>query len=273
MVEALEGSMTPEPPDAVADPRDRFSDRVDDYVRYRPRYPAALISVLAEETGLTPRWRVADVGSGTGLSAEPFLENGNTVFAIEPNAAMRAAAESLLGDRAGFVSLEGSAERIPLADRSVELVLAAQAFHWFDVDKARTEFSRILRPPGWVALVWNTRRLASSAFLLDYERLLERFGTDYGQVRHDSRRDALLDGFFPRGYARRLLDNHQDLDRAGLVGRVLSSSYTPAADDARRPAMLSALDRLFEQHERDGTVRFDYDTEIYLGRLAAQVSQ
>ncbi len=274
MVQALQGSVTSDPRDRfarprdqAADPRDRFSDRVEDYARYRPRYPRALVSVLREEIGLAPEWRVADVGSGTGISAEPFLANGNAVFGIEPNAAMRAAAESLLADRSGFISVSGSAERTTLAARSVDLVLAAQAFHWFDVEAARSEFDRILEPQGWVSLVWNTRRLASTGFLKDYEELLRRFGTDYQSVRHDTRRDALLNDFFQRGFRRRLLDNHQDLDRRGFEGRVLSSSYTPAANDPRRPAMLEQLGQIFDQHQTDGAVRFEYDTEIYFGRL------
>ena len=249
------------------DPRDRFSDRVDDYARYRPRYPRALISILRQEIGLSADWPVADIGSGTGISAEPFLESGNTVFGVEPNAAMRAAAESLLGNRKEFISVDGSAERIPLADRSVKLVVAAQAFHWFDVEAARAEFARISEPPGWVLLIWNTRRLRSTPFLRDYEELLERFGTDYERVRHDTRRDTLLDDFFPFGYERRLLDNHQDLDRPGLEGRVLSSSYTPAAEDPRRPEMVDELRRIFDVHQTYGLVRFEYDTEIYIGRL------
>ena len=260
MVQALEGSVTP-------DPRDRFSGRVEDYARYRPRYPRALVSVLHEEIGLTPDWRVADIGSGTGLSAEPFLANGNTVFGIEPNGSMRAAAESILADRPGFISVAGAAERTSLADRSVDLVFAAQAFHWFDVKASRAEFGRILEPRGWVSLVWNTRKVASTPLLRDYEELLRRFGTDYERVRHDTRRDSLLSDFFSDGFARRVLDNYQDLDRKEFHGRVLSSSYTPEAGDPRRPILLQQLGQIFEEHQRDGTIRFDYDMEIYFGRI------
>jgi len=164
---------------SVPEPTERFSDRVGDYLRYRPRYPQALVPVLEEEMRLAPAWVVADVGSGTGFSAEPFLAHGNVVFAVEPNGAMRRAAEERLGDRPGFRGVAGSAEATGLEGTSVDLVAAGQAFHWFDLEECREELIRILRPPRWVALFWNTRRLTGSGFLEGYEALLREFGTDY----------------------------------------------------------------------------------------------
>ena len=147
------------------DPTARFSNRVDDYVRYRPSYPAGVLEILRAEVGLTPASIIADVGSGTGISAELFLRNGNTVYAVEPNDAMRHAAERLLGGYHAFHSVNGRAEATTLPDASIDLSLAAQAFHWFDVPKARAEWQRILRPDGWAVLVWNTRRTDTSPFL------------------------------------------------------------------------------------------------------------
>lgn len=247
---------------------ERFSDRVEDYVRYRPRYPRAALDVLREELGLEPGWVVADVGSGPGLSAELFLEHGNTVMAVEPNGAMRAAAEARLGNRPAFHSVAGTAERTTLPAHSVDLVLAAQAFHWFRTDEARREFRRILRRPGRVALLWNRRRVDASPFLRAYEDLLLRFGTDYQRVRHDRLDGATLRDFLGPRYRRRVLPNEQVLDLDGLQGRLLSSSYTPAAGDPERPPMLAALARLFHTYERDGHVRLEYDTEIHTGDLA-----
>ena len=148
-----------------SDSNTRFSDRVADYVRTRPGYPTAVLDILGTETGLNPATVVADVGAGTGLSAELFLRNGNTVFGVEPNREMREAAESLLAGYANFHSVAGSAESTTLPDASVDLIVAGQAFHWFDVPRARAEFRRILRPDGVVVLMWNTRRLDTTPFL------------------------------------------------------------------------------------------------------------
>jgi SAM-dependent methyltransferase len=251
---------------ASPDPTDRFTDRVDDYVRYRPAYPAAVIDLLRAEIGLDPSWFVADLGSGTGISCEPFLGHGNAVFAVEPNEAMRSAAEARLARRPGFRSVAGTAERTGLRDGSVDLVVAAQAFHWFAPDAARREASRILRGPKWAALHWNTRHTKGAPFLEAYEALLDRFGTDYERVRHDKRTGG-IDAFFTQGHLRRAIPNAQALDWPALRGRVLSSSYTPGADDPAREGMVRDLRTLFETHATSGTVTITYDTEIFIGRL------
>ena len=260
-------------------PATRFSDRVADYVRYRPRYPASLRTVLEEMGALGPASVVADLGSGTGISAQLLLDAGHTVYGVEPNAAMRAAAEGELVAYPRFHSREGSAEATTLADHSVDLVFAAQAFHWFDVEACRKEWARILRPPGtgaagggWIALVWNSRRTDTTPFLRAYEALLHDYGTDYGAVNHQDLDYAALRSLFtPESYQRRSLDNHQDLDREGFFGRVFSSSYTPAADHPGRGAMEAALDRLFAQHQAAGTVRLEYEVEIHGGRLCSEI--
>jgi SAM-dependent methyltransferase len=247
--------------------KERFSDRVEHYVRYRPRYPRALMTVLSEEIGLDPQAVVADIGSGTGFSAEPFLEGGHRVVAIEPNDEMRRAAERLYGDRAGFASAPGSAEATGLEGGSVDLVVCAQAFHWFDPGAARAEFERILRPPKWVALIWNRRLTNETAFLREYETLLERFGTDYSAVRHERIDESVLGPFFAGGYVRRGVPNQQLLDYEALEGRVLSSSYTPPAGHPDHRPMLAALRALFEAHHVGGEVTMLYETEIHVGRL------
>lgn len=253
--------------DLPADSTRRFSERAEDYARYRPKYPPDLIPLLQAEIGLSPGWRIADVGSGTGLSAEPFIALGCEVFGVEPNDEMRAAAESCLGNRP-FRSVAGKAEATTLPPASVDLILAGQAFHWFEVRQAKREFLRILRLPKRVALVWNTRKLDGSLFLGEYEELLLKFGTDYDRVRHDTRRERLLSGFFARGFSRRVLPNQQSLDHDGLRGRLLSSSYTPGESDPARAAMLSELDAIFKRNEARGRVHLEYETEIYFGRLA-----
>ena len=249
------------------DPTERFSDRVADYVRYRPGYPRELIPSLAALTGLRPDWLIADIGSGTGLSAELFLQNGNRVIGIEPNAAMRAAADATLAQWPGFESRPGRAEETGLPARSVDLVFAGQAFHWFDPVQARAEFLRILKTPPWTVIAWNRRHTDTTPFLIDYETLLQEFGTDYQAIRHDQLDPAILDQFFARGCERITLPNQQVFDFAGAQGRLLSSSYTPAAGDPRRAQMLAELRRIFDEHQKHGQVSFDYDTQVYVGRL------
>jgi len=255
------------------DSTERFSDRVDNYVRYRPGYPAGVLDVLCQETGLTPASVIADVGSGTGISAALFLRNGNTVYGVEPNAEMRHAAESLLASDpetfARFRSVDGTAEATTLPARSVDYVVAGQAFHWFDAERARAEFARILRPGGWLVLMWNSRRQDSTPFLRAYESLLERFGTDYRQVRHTNIDPEALRPMFAGGdFTRRVLYNEQRFDLDGVRGRLLSSSYTPSASEPGYEPMLRELERIFAAHAEDGEIRFEYDTELYIGHVA-----
>jgi SAM-dependent methyltransferase len=251
-----------------ADATQRFSNRVENYVRYRPTYPVGILDVLRKETRFTPAAVIADVGAGTGISAELFLQNGNTVFAVEPNADMRQAAETRLGHNPQFHSIEGSAEATTLATSSVDYVVAAQAFHWFDVARTRAEFARILKPSGWVVLLWNSRRLVTTPFLRDYEALLQTYATDYGKVNHQNIDAILLRPFFANGeFELRKLYNEQRLDFEGLKGRVLSSSYMPTESHANYGEMIRELQRIFELHVSNGTVCIEYETEIYFGHV------
>jgi SAM-dependent methyltransferase len=253
------------------DPTQRFSDRVEDYIRYRPTYPEGVIGLLTDETSLTPSSVIADVGSGTGISSELFLRNGNTVFGVEPNQEMRQAAERLLAEYPRFHSTIGRAEDTSLADASVEYVVAGQAFHWFDPRTARQEFQRILAPSGWIVLMWNTRRVDSTPFLGDYEALLQRYGTDYKQVQHRnidvSMLSALFGGEIGRDFELRKLYNEQRVDFDGLRGRLLSSSYTPTANHPGYKPILRDLKRIFDEHADANAVSLEYDTEIYFGHL------
>jgi SAM-dependent methyltransferase len=251
----------------VADVTRRFSERVDDYVRHRPGYPDEVINVLEREVGLQPDWRIADVGSGSGISSRIFLENANTVVAVEPNREMREAAERWLAGYPGFQSVDGRAEATALADSSVDLIVVAQAFHWFDLAAARSEFHRILQPPRWVALLWNTRDHDASDFMRAYEQVVLRFGTDYEQVRHDRTQDDRIRNFLSAGYSRTILTNEQMLDLEGLQGRARSSSYMPGLGQPNFEPMLKALQELFATFEQGGTVRFEYVLEVFTGKL------
>jgi SAM-dependent methyltransferase len=223
--------------DATPDPVERFSDRVENYVRYRPKYPAEALNILKQEVGLENHGSIADIGSGTGISAEMFLRNGNTVYGVEPNAPMRAAAERLLAHYPNFQSIDGSAEATTLPPNVVNAIVAAQAFHWFDVPRARQEALRILKPGGWGVLMWNTRRLDATPFLRAYENLLLEHGTDYARVRHDHVDPALVASFFGGSYATRSAPNQQRLTREGLRGRLMSASYVPSAGSPRHEVL------------------------------------
>ena len=246
----------------------RFSNRVADYIKYRPRYPADLIPLLAREIGLEKAWRIADIGSGTGISSEPFLRHGNTVIAVEPNAEMRQAAESLLKSYSGFVSIAGTAEATTLDNGFANMIVAGQAFHWFDRAGCRLEFARILMPPGWVALIWNRRSTDATPILRDYERLLNTHGVDYAKVRHDNIATEALSAFYGGPFEYRVLPKEQVFDFEGLRGRLLSSSYVPAEGQAGFEPMIEDLARLFQEHEQAKRVRFEYETDIYFGRLS-----
>lgn len=251
------------------DPTHRFSNRVKNYVLYRPAYPSGVLDLLASKARLVPESVIADIGSGTGILTRLFLDNGNEVFAVEPNGDMRMAAEEDLAGRSGFHSVDGQAEATGLERESVDFIAAGQAFHWFDRDAARAEFARILTQRGWVVLIWNHRLAEASRFARDYEELLLTYGTDYKEVGH---RNVVTSGelavFFghERFFSERL-PNQQVFDWTGLRGRLLSSSYVPAPGEPRHEEMIEALEAIFRRHRQDGVVRFEYATEIYLGRL------
>lgn len=254
---------------AIKNSLERFSDRVENYVKYRPSYPAAVFDLLSAHAGLSSRAVVADIGSGTGISAALLLPRAARVFAVEPNAAMRAAADELLGSDPRFQSVDGTAEATNLEFSSIDLIVAAQAFHWFDVPRAHAEFVRILKPSGQVALIWNDRKTDSTPFLRDYETFLHEFGTDYAQVNHRNVvENRSIDAFFaPHSPRRAAFLNHQDFDFEGLKGRLLSSSYVPGSGDPRQGPMLEALKRLFDRYHTDGLVRIEYSTEVFWGAV------
>jgi SAM-dependent methyltransferase len=245
----------------------RFSDRVENYVRYRPGYPAEVVQVLRDACGLTPAQVIADIASGTGIWTRMLLENGNQVFAVEPNAEMRQAAERLLGEFDQFTSVAGTAEATTLADCSMDFVTAAQAAHWFDRPRARREFSRLLKPGGWLVLLWNERLTDSTPFLRNYEKLLLTFGTDYQDVRHEHTTDSVQEFFDPAPFQQRVFANRQEFNYAGLEGRLLSSSYAPGPEHPKHRPMLNQLRRIFDQHAQAGQVGFDYKTRVYFGHL------
>ncbi|MEP6900728.1 MAG: class I SAM-dependent methyltransferase [Actinomycetota bacterium] len=251
----------------MSDTINRFSNRVENYVKYRPGYPPEILDLFAAEMNLQTNSTLADIGSGTGISAKLFLENGNVVFGVEPNEPMRKAAEEFLRRFPHFQSVDGTAENTHLPDNSVDFVIAAQAFHWFDKNKTRAEFKRILRENGFVALLWNERQLDSNAFLRNYEELLKKFGTDYAKVRHDKIDKEILKDFFQSEFRSKTYQNAQVLDFEGLKGRLLSSSYMPSENDSRFEPMNAELRCLFEKYAESGKIQLLYNTNIFYTRL------
>jgi SAM-dependent methyltransferase/catechol 2,3-dioxygenase-like lactoylglutathione lyase family enzyme len=257
-----------QPVEVDEQPTRRFTNRADNYARYRPTYPAAALDWLWGAAGLSPGSVVADVGSGTGILTALLLARGATVYAVEPNEAMRAAAEAALGDRPGFVSVDATAEATGLPDAGMDLITAGQAFHWFEAEAARAEFRRILRPGGAVALVWNSRDKQRGGFVADYEALLTEFAPSYRRVRHGSRMDK-IGRLFADGYEMRVFDQERPLDYDSLLGGLLSGSYSPLPGDPRYEPMVARLQALFAAHQRDGQVVMPYRTQVYFGRVTA----
>ena len=245
----------------------RFSNRVENYVKYRPSYPTEILQLFLDEMNLRKDSVVADIGAGTGISARLFLENGNQVFGVEPNKAMRKAAEEFLKDFSSFRIINGTAENTSLENESVDFIVAAQAFHWFDGTKTRKEFKRILKDDGFVVLMWNERQLDTTAFLKDYESLLIEFGTDYETVRHENITKETLQDFFQTDFRQAIFQNSQTVDFDGLRGRMLSASYVPSADNPRSAEMLKNLESLFAEYAENGKIDILYDTKVFYGQI------
>jgi SAM-dependent methyltransferase len=253
---------------APRDPTQRFSDRAQAYASGRPGYPPGIGAHLARELGLAPGARIADLGSGTGLSSRIFLDAGFQVVGVEPNAPMRAVAEAGFASQAAFSSVGGTAQATTLEDASVDCIAAAQAFHWFDIEATRVEALRILKRPPRAVLIWNVRRADDSGFARGYEQLLLRFGREYPQIRDRHTDEGSISRFFAGPHWRRTdFDNPTELDFELLSARANSTSYLPGPRDPAHPAMMDGLRALFEAHQRHGRVAMCYETRVYYGSL------
>lgn len=249
-------------------PTERFSNRGENYIRYRPGYPREVVELLCTARALTSDSVVADIGSGTGKLTELLLPHVKCVLAIEPNLEMRQAGERLLLKQANFVSVAGTAESTTLADHSVDLIVAGQAFHWFERQQTRTEFERILKPGGQIVLIWNRLQTSSTPFLAAYEALLRQCAPEYKHVNHRNIDQAKLHEFFGHEPQFHSIPYLQNFDFAGVRGRLLSSSYVPAEGEPGCEEMLTLLRAIFDTHHQHGQVVFHYDTLVYFGPLA-----
>ncbi|MDE3170148.1 MAG: class I SAM-dependent methyltransferase [Acidobacteriota bacterium] len=249
-------------------PTGRFSGRAEVYRRYRSRYPREIIPLLREKCGLTPESIVADIGAGTGMLAELFLENGNVVYAIEPNADMRAACEDLTGQFSSLTCIDGTAEDTHLPNHSIDLIAVGRAFHWFDHEKCRPEFKRILRPDGWIVLAGLGPRRGKEPVQDEYQQILREHGIDYSRLRDRYNVKEAVRPFFKGGTLYQAeFPGFEELTYEGLEGHTISLSVTPQPNHPGFPAMQDALKKYFEKFERNGKLRLPTNCHVYMGQL------
>ncbi len=247
----------------------RFSNRAPYYHRYRPRYPPAVIPLLQKEISLpsTSLYRIADLGSGTGILSELFLRNGNTVFGVEPNKEMREEAERQLESYPHFISVNGQAESTTLEDSDINLITAAQSFHWFDIDKTRKECQRILKPEGYMVLIWNQRKESGSSFAKDIEQILVKYSKNYHKSQRDLDEKDFSQFYGHSNFKTKIIQNFHTRTFEELRGMLLSISYTPTEEDSVYPQMIEHLKRLFSRNQINGQIKVEYDTEIIYGQI------
>lgn len=252
--------------DPSAEPTHRFSERASAYASCRPGYPEAAFQFMTAELGLTSHAVVADIGAGTGILSEHFLRRENPVWGVEPNRAMREHAKALLSAYPKCSLSDGSAEETGLQSKSFDFIVAGQAFHWFKIPETRAEFSRILKPGGWIVLLWNQREPHEPGFISAYEGVLEKFNIDYRVIKTQSNDErAIL--FFKSAYQRRLFANPVSWDFDHLTGYMFSASYMPRQGTPQSEEMLAGLRRIFALYQKDGKIHFSFTTELICGRL------
>jgi len=244
----------------------RFSNRVENYVKYRPHYPAEIIDFLKSENIFKIDSVIADIGSGTGISSELFLQNGNIVYGVEPGKEMREAAENIFADHKNFISINGTAENTSLESGSIDIVIAGQAFHWFDQVKAKTEFSRIIKPGGKIIFMWNVKKDDGRGLMKDYIELLVNTSPEYNEVKHENVDEDDFNKFFDRNYRIKKFDNRHELDYDGFEGRLLSSSYVPLKGMTGYDEMISGLKKIYSKHNINGKVTIFYETKLVYGK-------
>lgn len=235
----------------------RFTGKTDNYKTYRPSYPPEVIAYTESIVKPAADIRIADLGSGTGILTELLVKAGYNVSAVEPNAEMREAAEENLKQYPNFTSIAAPAEHTTLANNSIDLITAAQAFYWFNLKTIKDEFERILKPNGAALLIWNIMRLDTlfmqsyKAFRKQYEESVQRpLYADKEAINRFFDKQVCTEVVFPHSYT---------LDEDGLKGLLLSSSLVESDNDA----MLKELKQLFDAYAIEGKVEMQYDAKVY----------
>jgi ubiquinone/menaquinone biosynthesis C-methylase UbiE len=249
-------------------PTERFSATVENYIKYRPSYPKEIINFLVDTYSFDPNKIIADIGSGTGILTKLFLDNGNFVYGVEPNQGMREAGETILKDYEKFRSINGTAEATTLPSASIDIITVGTAFHWFDNEKSKIEFKRILKSLGLVVIIWNVRDIKESSLMDEYEQLIIKYGTDYVDSTAQKFDKGDLENFFsPSQMKTCVFENSQSFDWLGLQGRLLSTSYSLRPTDEKYEEMMAALKNLYDKYQKNGQVEFLYQTKMYCGYL------
>ncbi|MEA5595278.1 class I SAM-dependent methyltransferase [Rivularia sp. UHCC 0363] len=241
-------------------PLNRFSDRVEDYVKYRPSYPDAAIDKILEN--FTLPIAAADIGAGTGISSRLLASRGVKIIAIEPNAEMRNAG---IGGATSLVEWkDGTAEATNLPDASVDLITCFQAFHWFNPEATLAEFQRILKPSGKLAVVWNNRD-RNDKFTAEYSRIISAASNNHPAESRMKTVEYLTETTYFNNFCEYTFVNQQELDESGLIGRAMSSSYVPREGEAYEQ-VISELENLYQQFKnQQGFVYMTYCTSVYIG--------
>jgi ubiquinone/menaquinone biosynthesis C-methylase UbiE len=246
------------------DTSQRFAGREDNYHKYRPDYPDEMIGFFYQNLGLNEHSVIADIGSGTGKLSQYFIARGNTTYGIEINENMRNKAEETFKEHSHFISVNGSAEKTTLPDNSVDLITAAQAFHWFKPELTQREFKRILKPDCFVALIWNIRQ-KNTPLQIAYNELLKKEFPEFSLTGHLDIKNMNIKEFFNNKEPREeQFDYQQNFDRKGLIGRALSSSYT----DPNNTKFIESLHSIFDKYNKNGQVTFSYKTHVMYGQLS-----
>jgi ubiquinone/menaquinone biosynthesis C-methylase UbiE len=246
-------------------PTERFTDVVDAYVKYRPGYPAEILEILRKTYKIGENTVFADIGSGTGIFSKQFVEAGYLVYGVEPNDGMRAQSENWLIGCPNFKAIKGTAEDTTLPSQSIDMLTAAQSFHWFDIEKALKEFYRILKPEGYTVIVWNDRKSNGNPFMNKYEKLICKYCADYKETSHKKYSfERIKEIFKNQNIDLYMIDNFQDMDFKALIGRLKSCSYCPKPDNKNYNPLMWGLNKLFDSYQAENLVRFEYDTIIYV---------
>jgi ubiquinone/menaquinone biosynthesis C-methylase UbiE len=245
-------------------PKCRFSNRVENYEKYRPNYPNEIINFLNTKIQLDKEDIIADIGSGTGISAKLFLDNGNEVYGIEPNAEMRSAGEKSLIHYTNFHSLDASSEDTKLESESVDVITSGQAFHWFEPEATKKEFLRILKPDGFVVIFNNRRKFSDSPFMNEYMKLISK----YSETEFSNSLNTDLPNFFGlKIIHEEVFSNPQVFSLGRLKGDLVSYSYIPNEEDPKFNNMISEFELLFEKYSDNGALIFEYETVLYYCKM------
>lgn len=245
---------------------ERFSDKVQDYIQYRPSYPVKMIEYLCNELNLNNTSYVADIGSGTGILTKLLVDKCKMIFGVEPNTNMREASVRHLSKYDNFIPVNGTSENTTLNDNSIDFITVAQAFHWFNIEATMLEFQRIIKKNGLMILIWNNR-INNTDFLKVYEQLLRQYATDYNEVNHKNISEDTIKRLYKKNYNKLTFENYQEFDFSGVIGRLSSCSYSPKKNTKEYQIIYDELENAFNRYSVDNKIKFNYETEMYIGEI------